>query len=314
LGAGLLGLGAYTVSTLLVQNQGEGDKDNMRTDNRQHPWPPQDRLALCDEAKGPDGFTKQWKNAKGYEIFSYFWPTTHAEPKGVLYLMHGHNVNIVFEFLRGRGVGVDRVYEGSWIQALNKIGYSCCGIDVQSMGRSAGFGGLRSYFESFEDVIADDFAFIEKMADLGGDKFSKGLPLFPFAVSMGGARAAMMILRNESVFKAALLYAPMLSLERISKQGLNRFLRPLIAIFNLVGPTWRLAGEAKSKFPNLQEEFDNDFFSDHSGESNFRVLLLHLFYSDASAVWIGHFLAAKVPRGSGWPASTSRSQSTSWPT
>ena len=185
--------------------------------------------------------------------------------------MHGHNVNIVFEFLRGRGVGVDRVYEGSWIQALNKIGYSCCGIDVQSMGRSAGFGGLRSYFESFEDVIADDFAFIEKMADLGGDKFSKGLPLFPFAVSMGGARATMMILRNESVFKAALLYAPMLSLERISKQGLNRFLRPLIAIFNLVGPTWRLAGEAKSKFPNLQEEFDNDFFSDHSGESNFCV-------------------------------------------
>ena len=58
MGAGLLGLGAYTVSTLLVQNQGEGDKDNMRTDNRQHPWPPQDRLALCDEAKGPDGFTK----------------------------------------------------------------------------------------------------------------------------------------------------------------------------------------------------------------------------------------------------------------
>ena len=265
-------------------------------------------------SQGPDGFTKQWKNAKGYDIFSYFWPTTHAEPKGVLYLMHGHNVNIVFEFLRGRGVGVDRVYEGSWIQALNKIGYSCCGIDVQSKGRSGGFKGYKNYFESFEDVIADDFAFIEKMADLGGDKFSKGLPLFPFAVSMGGARATMMILRNESVFKAALLYAPMLSLERISKQGLNRFLRPLIAIFNLVGPTWRLAGEAKSKFPNLQEEFDNDFFSDHSGESNFRVLLLHLFYSDASAAWIAHFLAPKVPRGSGWPASTSRSQSTSWPT
>ena len=239
LGAGLLGLGAYTVSTLLVQNQGEGDKDNMRTDNRQHPWPPQDRLALCDEAKGPDGFTKQWKNAKGYEIFSYFWPTTHAEPKGVLLLLHGHGVNVPFEFLTRSGVGKDRVYEGSWIQALNKIGYSCCGIDVQSMGRSAGFGGLRSYFESFEDVIADDFAFIEKMADLGGDKFSKGLPLFPFAVSMGGARAAMMILRNESVFKAALLYAPMLSLERVSKQGLNPYLKPLIAMFNAIGPTWR---------------------------------------------------------------------------
>ena len=234
----MLGLGAYTVSTLLVQNQGEGD-DNMRTDNRQHPWPPQDRLALCDEAKGPDGFTKQWKNAMGYEIFSYFWPTTHAEPKGVLLLLHGHGVNVPFEFLTRSGVGKERVYEGSWIQALNKIGYSCCGIDVQSKGRSGGFKGYKNYFESFEDVIADDFAFIEKMADLGGDKFSKGLPLFPFAVSMGGARAAMMILRNESVFKAALLYAPMLSLERVSKQGLNPYLKPLIAMFNAIGPTWR---------------------------------------------------------------------------
>ena len=212
--------------------------------------------------QGPNGFTKQWKNAQGYKIFSYFWPTSVAKPKGVLLLLHGHNVNVPFEFLKSAGVGKERVYSGSWIEELNKQGYSCCGIDVQSKGRSEGYKGYKSFFNSFDDVVADDLAFVEKLPELGGPAFGPGLPIFPFGVSMGGARGTMLLLENESLFKAALFYAPMLSLERISNQGANRYLKPLIDFFNLATPAWRLAAPAISKFPDLQEEFENDFFSD----------------------------------------------------
>ena len=221
--------------------------------------------------QGPHGFTKQWDNAQGYKIFSYFWPTTVAKPKGILLLLHGHGVNVVFEFLKSSGPGVERKYDNSWIKKLNEEGYSCCGIDVQSKGRSVGYKGLKNYFESFDDVNADDFAFIDKLPELGGKAFSSDLPLFPFGVSMGGARAALMMMKDETRFKGALLYAPMLSLERVSKQGLNPYLKPLIEIFNKLGPHWRIAKASKNTiFPDLQEEFDNDFFSDQ-GYTRVRV-------------------------------------------
>ena len=172
-------------------------------------------------------------------------------------------MHVIFEFMKSSGVGVERKYDKSWIQELNKQGYSCCGMDVQSKGRSEGFKKLRTYFETFDDVVKDDFAFVSKMPELGGEAFKADLPVFPFAVSMGGARAAMLLLRNQSLFKAALFYAPMLSLERVSKQGLNPYLRPLVNMFNLFGPTWRVAKASKNEmFPDLQEEFSNDFFSD----------------------------------------------------
>ncbi|UPR03858.1 alpha/beta-hydrolase [Chloropicon primus] len=247
--AGLVGLGAYALSS--HRNKGA-------------PWPPQEKLQPDEETLGPHGFTKQWKNAQGYKIFSYFWPAKAKQSKGILLLLHGHGTNVPFEFLKNsRGAGFDRIYRGSWIEELNNRGYSCCGIDVQSKGRSEGCKGLQSYFESFDNVVADELAFMDRMADLGGKGFEAGLPVFPFAVSMGGARAAMMILRDEKRFKAALFYAPMLSLERVSKKGLNPYLKPMIDLFNRVGPTWRLAAVDKSKFPNLQEEFDKDFFSYH---------------------------------------------------
>ncbi len=214
--------------------------------------------------QGPNGFTKQWKNAQGYDIFSYFWPTTVEKPKGILLLLHGHGVYVVFEFLKSRGVGLERVYAGSWIEKLNEQGYSCCGIDAQSKGRSSGYKQLRTMFNSFDDLVNDDLDFVSKLPELGGEAFTD-LPIFPFAVSMGGARAVMMILRNEALFKGALFYAPMLSLERVSKEGLNPYLKPLVSLFNFIGPSWRLAAASSNDiFPDLQAEFDNDFFSDQA--------------------------------------------------
>ena len=69
---------------------------------------------------------------------------------------------------------------------------------------------------------------------------------------------------KEEVVKGALFDAPMLSLERVSKKGLNPYLKPLINLFDMVGPHWRMAANSKNEiYPDLQEEFDYDFFSDH---------------------------------------------------
>ena len=85
-----------------------------------------------------------------------------------------------------------------------------------------------------------------------------------------------MFLEKEEVFKGALLYAPMLSLERVSKEGLNPYLKPLVNFFNLIGPQWRMAANSKNEiYPDLQEEFDNDFFSDQGKTGGLLSLLLH---------------------------------------
>jgi alpha-beta hydrolase superfamily lysophospholipase len=262
---GLIGLGAA-----LLLNRLKVESDDI------HSWPPQDEMEVSQDTLGPNGFTKEWTNDQGYKIFSIFWPTTVKKPKGILLLLHGHGVHVIFEFMKSSGVGVERKYEKSWIQELNKQGYSCCGIDVQSKGRSEGFGGMQSFFNSFDDVVSDELAFISKMPELGGEAFKADLPIFPFAVSMGGARAVKMILRNESLFKAALFYAPMLSLERVSKQGLNPYMRPLTKLISSIGPTWRLVkGSTNEMYPDLQDEFNNDRFSD-AGMTRVRVAAEYL--------------------------------------
>ena len=141
--------------------------------------------------QGPHGFTKQWDNGQGFKIFSYFWPTTADKPKGILLLLHGHSIKQkvetarIFEFLKSSGDGGleeekkkrKKVYSESWIEELNKQGYSCCGIDVQAK-RPKGYQKMKTYIKSFDDVSAEDLAFIEKLPELGGKPFSKLLPVF----------------------------------------------------------------------------------------------------------------------------------------
>ena len=58
-----------------------------------------------------------------------------------------------------QGAGKPLVYQGSWIERLNNAGVSVAGFDMQGCGFSEGLRGLRSFFESFEDVIADAVQF-----------------------------------------------------------------------------------------------------------------------------------------------------------
>ena len=154
------------------------------------------------------------------------------------------------------------VPRGSWVEELNAHGYSCCGIDVQSFGRSEGYNKTRSYFNSFQDLVNDVKEFVSKLPELGGEKYSD-LPKFIFGISMGGCIAVNMLQQCPNDYVGALLFAPMLSLERLSKEGLNPYLKPLVSVVNTLGPTLRMAHTPKNvKFPHLQKEFENGRESD----------------------------------------------------
>lgn len=49
-------------------------------------------------------------------------------------------------------MGKRKTYEGSWIQTLNKAGYSCAGIDNRGSGRS---NGLFGYVNDHKDWVND---------------------------------------------------------------------------------------------------------------------------------------------------------------
>ena len=62
-------------------------------------------------------------------------------------LFHGHGSYLPFEFLYlkpGNKPGASKEYAGSWVEAFNEAGYSVCGIDYQSHGRSKSLRGLRN--------------------------------------------------------------------------------------------------------------------------------------------------------------------------
>ncbi len=62
-------------------------------------------------------------------------------------------------FLTMQGPGKPVQYSGSWIEKWNQAGISVAGFDMQSCGFSEGLKGLRNFFESFDDIIADAIQF-----------------------------------------------------------------------------------------------------------------------------------------------------------
>jgi hypothetical protein len=54
--------------------------------------------------------------------------------------------------VQAQGVGKRKTYAGSWVEALNKAGYSCAGIDNRGCGRS---GGLFGYVNDHTDWVND---------------------------------------------------------------------------------------------------------------------------------------------------------------
>lgn len=54
-----------------------------------------------------------------------------------------------------QGVGKRKTYAGSWVESLNKAGFSCAGIDNRGCGRSSGlFGYVNDHTDWVNDVVS----------------------------------------------------------------------------------------------------------------------------------------------------------------
>lgn len=87
-------------------------------------------------------------------------------------------------------------------------------------------------------------------------KFS-GLPTMILGISLGGCIAVNCIHQRGDLFQGAILLAAMLSLEKVSKKGLNPYLRPIASLISTLFPTATIVQLQKNeKFPDIQDAFD----------------------------------------------------------
>lgn len=62
---------------------------------------------------------------------------------------------------------------------------------------------------------------------------------------------------HEGIFRGGVLLAPMLSLERVSRELVNRILRPISSLMNIIAPTLAIVKVTENTmYPQLQEEFN----------------------------------------------------------
>ena len=217
---------------------------------------------------GPAGVQATMVNKQGLKLKTYSWPA--KDPKCVLLFVHGHGAYLHFEVLRGTVPGAPQRYDGSWAESLNAAGISVCGLDNQGCGLSEGLNGLRFYVESFDDYVDDVLQLAAAVAGhpppTGCPPFAlpsrafAGLPTFLSGISLGGCIVYNAADRAPAdLFRGVVFLAPMLSLERASRKGLNPYLRPLSAVLSLLVPTAALVTtDRNTKYPDIQVIWDQD--------------------------------------------------------
>ncbi|GFR46888.1 hypothetical protein Agub_g8529 [Astrephomene gubernaculifera] len=209
------------------------------------------------EYLGPHGKIRYHKNERGIDICQYYWPATPGtQPKGILVLVHGHGGYLQFDWLKSQGLGRLCCYEGSLVARLNAAGFAVCGNDHRGAGRS---GGLRCYCDCFQDYVGDVMQVARSCTTLGLPSFEPQLPLFLAGMSKGGCVALIAAIKEPAVFSGVICLAPMVSLEKVAKKGLNPYLRPLGALLSRLVPRARLLQASRNTlYPDLQEAYDKD--------------------------------------------------------
>ena len=78
-------------------------------------------------------------------------------------------------------------------------------------------------------------------------------PTFIAGCSLGGCIVVNAIHQRPGLFRGAVLLAPMLSLEKASRHGLNPYLRPLAGLISWLAPTAAVAATTRNTlYPHLQ--------------------------------------------------------------
>ena len=171
-------------------------------------------------------------NAQGLQLRTYRFSPKGRAARGVIWLCHGYASWTNFEWmLASEPGGSHTVFEDSVPGGLVAAGFTVATLDHQSHGRSEGDQGLRCFFNRFDDLADECLDCLSKLRE--EDATLDTLPVFLFGISMGGATAVRMAQKQPTLFRGAVLYAPMLSLEEVQKQSIflcvtNRHLAPLV--------------------------------------------------------------------------------------
>jgi acylglycerol lipase len=229
-------------------------------------------VVLGEDAMGPHGGHTGVLVTKRHhlKLKSYFWPSAKGvKARGTLLFVHGHGAHLRFEVLAVTEPGTDPVYAASWVERMNNEGLNVCGIDLQGCGLSESPMGLRFYVESFDDYVDD---VIQLALEVHGQPSPSsrvpeaflGCPIFVGGVSMGGCISFYAAQRRPDVFRGMVLLAPMLSLERVSRKGLNPYLKPLANVASWLVPTAAiLATDKNTVYPEIQKLWDGDPLVSH---------------------------------------------------
>ena len=130
-------------------------------------------------------------------------PSSAAESKGVVYLVHGYGEHIM-RFM-------------SFGEALARAGYVVHGLDLQGHGQSE---GDRAFLTTLEDVVSDVLQLVNEV-----HPHPPGLPRFLFGHSMGGLIAIRTAQSApEGTFSGLILSGPALAIDPSVDNALNRFL------------------------------------------------------------------------------------------
>ncbi|CAD2109662.1 hypothetical protein YYG_02372 [Plasmodium vinckei petteri] len=146
----------------LPQEESQGTKLMLKSGNK-------DPAIMGD----PDvGF---FTNKHGLKIKTLKWLV--KAPVGVVVLLHSLNSHCRFDYLKHNATIVNNdkavlndgdnfyVHKDSWIEELNKNGYSVYGLDLQGHGESGCLKGEKTYIKEFDDFADDVLQYMNTIHD-----------------------------------------------------------------------------------------------------------------------------------------------------
>ncbi|KJP89354.1 hypothetical protein AK88_01020 [Plasmodium fragile] len=111
----------------------------------------------------------------GLELKTYAWVVKN--PVGIIILVHALNSHVRFEYLKHNVIIeskekvtlVDKnnyyIYKDSWIERLNKSGYSVYSLDLRGHGQSACVQNVKTYVNRFKDLVYDVMDYANSVYD-----------------------------------------------------------------------------------------------------------------------------------------------------
>ena len=176
----------------------------------------------------------------------YYEYTLHESPKAAVVISHG--------FTESAEKFREMAY---WFL---QMGYSVFALDHRGHGRShrLSIDFAMTDVESFSDYVRDLHCFVKKIVKPN----TVGLPLYLYGHSMGGAVAVLYLQNHPSVFRKAILNAPMLKPKTANYPA---------SVTRLLSAALRIGGQAEKRVFTYKEGFDpNEQFEDSPDTSKER--------------------------------------------